>query len=375
MNSSIRRAEVQSKGTQALLKNHFQGVLLDISPRVGKCKIVIDALKETSYLDIVISTPREVVKQVWEHEFKKWGLEYPVKVICSASLKNLKSADILIIDEVHLLSPRQIEEIKRIAPKRLSAVTGSLSAKTELVLAQELGLVTGYRYLLEEAISDGIISDYKINVLRCSLSTEQGSYVVQDSLGLDFLTSEQVEYNMLSTRFNRLRTLALNNSSYYKSKMNTARQRSTLLYKSLSKLDVAKELVDSLERCLVFTTLTQSADFLCKDTYHYKSIEEDKLSKFYSQEIDKLALVGMGSVGLTYPNLKTAVIHQLQSNEETAVQTVLRMCNFDQGKDAEVWITCYRDTVDEEWVNKGLSLFDKSKINYLNYEEWKEVKV
>jgi hypothetical protein len=52
----------------------------------------------------------------------------------------------------------------------------------------------------------------------------------------------------------------------------------------------------------------------------------------------------------------------MKSSEESAIQKVMRMCNMEDDSIAQIYITYYANTVDEEWVKKALIGLDPNKI-------------
>jgi len=142
-----------------------------------------------------------------------------------------------------------------------------------------------------------------------------------------------------------------------------ARKRADLIYTSTSKINKAKNLLASLGRTLVFTTRIDTAEQFC-DAYHSKSTENN-LENFINQNINKLAVVNLGGMGITFPNLKTILFHQLQSNEELAIQKALRACNLDNlNNTAIIYICVYKNTIDESWMHNAISGFNSSKVNF-----------
>jgi hypothetical protein len=98
--------------------------------------------------------------------------------------------------------------------------------------------------------------------------------------------------------------------------------------------------------------------------YHSKSTG-DELTRFMNREINKLGVVEMTSLGITFPDLKVGIFHQMKSSEEMAIQKVLRMCNLEKGSaDARIYVCMYSGTVDEEWVMKALQPFDRGRISF-----------
>jgi superfamily II DNA or RNA helicase len=142
-------------------------------------------------------------------------------------------------------------------------------------------------------------------------------------------------------------------------------KRFNFLYGAQSKVDIAKRIVDRLDRCLVFTARAEQAEYMC-DAYHSKNKKLGNLERFINKDIDKLSVVEMVNMGITIPELKHAVIHQMKSNSEMSLQKVLRMCNLEDDKTAQIYVTVYRNTVDEGWVNSAFSTVNPQKIKRIN---------
>jgi hypothetical protein len=73
-------------------------------------------------------------------------------------------------------------------------------------------------------------------------------------------------------------------------------------------------------------------------------------------------------MGVTIFNLKHAIIHQLNSVEERAIQRILRVMNYEKGNKANIDLLCVKNTVDETWVAKSLSFVPEEKINVIDNE-------
>ena len=58
----------------------------------------------------------------------------------------------------------------------------------------------------------------------------------------------------------------------------------------------------------------------------------------------------------------------MNSSSETGMQSIMRACNYQDGEKAVIYILAYQDTQDEKWVDKAISMFPKSKINYIHYK-------
>ena len=360
------REQIQKKASQLIVSNNFNDIY-ELAPRTGKSKIVLEALNSLNK-KVLIIVPYNSIIDSWNNEIVKWKHDLtktPITLINQRSLNKVNKGefDIICSDEIHTLSNNQMEELKRIGIKPFG-ITGSLSKDTEKELKLQLGLKVNFRYSLEEAINDKIISDYSINVITCNLN-QTDKTITGGNKKKSFLTTEFDHYNYLTSQFNRFKVLAWQDSKFENVKMNFARLRASLLYTCPTKLEIAKKLISKYKRCLVFTTLTDVADKLCENSYHSKS-NGDELDNFLTGKIDKLATVSMLNMGITFSDLKQAVCHQLQSSEELSVQKLLRTMNFDLGKDANIDIIVVNNTVDEQWLNKALLPFDKKKIKYID---------
>ena len=367
------RAKVQNSALESFVKNDFKGYI-DVAPRVGKTYIFIQALKaireKYGLEDVVITVPyNTIITNSWEPEIIKWKLGFSPKVINQRSLNKIKTCDVLLLDEIHSLSENQRKEIQRINPKILLGGSGSISKDTKQVIHDELGLDCIYDYSLEEAINDGIISNYQINIVSCNLDNKYKNFLVKTK-SKEYYTTEQSRYNTLSNMFRKFQYAQYSSHGAEKAKniaikMNFARLRSELIYTCQTKIELAKKIVEKNNRCLLFTTRTKVADEICEKSHHSKNKKEDNLTKFIEGEIGNLGVAQMIQMGITIPDLKVGVFHQMQSNEEAAIQKVLRMCNLEGEKKAEIFIVMLNKTVDEEWVSKAVSPF--KNVKYLDY--------
>lgn len=360
MNLSIRE-EIQEKSRDIAIAHNLTGIL-DISPRVGKSKIAIECIKDIN--SVAIIAPYNSIVDSWQQEYKKWNLSNIPVTLCSRSSDKIPDVDLLIVDEIQTLSDLQIENLKG---KRILGLTGTLGQGTRKKLKKELGLDVIYKYSYEQAIEDRIISDFRINVIECKLD-DKVKYLTGGTKDKPFLTTEKSSYDYLTKQFNRFKILAWNNKKLEAVKMQWASKRANLLYTSNTKYDIAKSIFDKIDRSVIFTTRTEIADRFA-DSYHSKS-EEDNLERFQKEEIDKLAVCQMTNMGITLNRLDTIVVHQLQSNEEMSIQKIMRCCTFEYerpDKVSTIWITVYRDTVDEEWCDKALANVSKHRINYIDW--------
>jgi superfamily II DNA or RNA helicase len=358
----MRRKQIQEEAVKKLLQNKMRG-LLNVAPRVGKTRIVLEALKGQLYKHILVTVPFNIIKESWLKEIKQWELpkEINLKVVNQRSLEkeDLNKYDLIVIDEIHSLSERQMEYLLPYSP--LLGLSGSLSERTQILLKDELDLDVIYYYSIEEAVKDGIISNFNINVVYCELSDHERVSVKTKTKTYE--QTERARYNSLTRYYEDMAFQAKTNRSKGMAKMAAAGKRANFLYSAPTKIALTKFISDKFDRALIFTARIAVADQLAA-SYHSKS-KINTYEQFVNEDINKLAVAQMVQMGVTIPNLKVGIFQQMKSNDESAVQKVLRMCNLEDDKVAEIYICCYKNTVDENWVNNALELLPKDKIKFL----------
>ena len=143
-------------------------------------------------------------------------------------------------------------------------------------------------------------------------------------------------------------------------------QRARAIYGYKSKIELTKKLLSTINgKALVFTGLTSNN--IVSHKYDSKQGDEN-LDLFKEGKIKHLQVVAKVSMGQTIPDLKIGVFHQLKSNSEMMLQKALRMCNYEDGKPAIIYIFVYENTQDEKWVNRAIAMLDPKKIEYIHHK-------
>lgn len=365
------RERIQREAVSKIKDKNYTGILL-VSPRVGKSKTLIDSIIDKKEWNIIVSSPYDTIRENWKEEWKKWGLPQvqealSIGSICHRSLDKIpEGLDLLVIDEVQTLSQKQIDIIKEKKPKRLLGLTGTLNGQSKLNLSSQLSLKPIYEYSIEQAIEDGIISNFEIVIVECEFDDTKKDILSGTKKKSNWAT-EKGHYDFLTKQFEKFRILSWKNPDMEPLKMKYAGDRSRFIYEAKSKFEVVKKIIEKSERCLIFTGLQKIADQLAT-SFHSKSTENN-LEKFIAGDIDKLAVIEMVNMGITIPNLKTAIIHQLKSNSEMSLQKILRMCNLEDDKIAKIYITVFKNSVDSNWVDKALETVNPNKIRRINFKD------
>jgi len=338
--------------------------ILNLCPRFGKIRTSINILEyfKPKIKSVLIAYPDNKIKDSWQADFKDRGyLDANVTYTTHLSLKKYanKKFNLVIIDEIHLLSEAQIEVCKELFDnnEQILGLTGTLASDTERTLEEELDLHVIAHYPIEKAIEEGVIVDYEIKVIRVPLDNT----VMQDYKGKQ--KTEKKHYDELSWVINKMQRDG--NDTMF---MRLARMR--VIQSSLAKTIATKKLLAAHknERVLVFCGTTKIADSLGIPSYHNKSKEKQIFEDFAEGEGNHLAVVKIGNTGVTYKPLDKVIINYFDSNAENLAQKINRCMAMEYNtpdKKAHVYIISSNEDVELKWLDKALEFFDKNKIKYI----------
>jgi superfamily II DNA or RNA helicase len=338
--------------------------ILHLCPRSGKTRTTIRIFCKLQRLlgyipKILICYPDKNIQESWESDFKAVGYNNPnISYVTHVSLhKEVNNHyDMIVCDEIHLLSEKQKRDFKGLMDnnkgKYILGLSGTLSDKTrqELRIALELQVVA--KYSLEEAIRDGIISDYQINVIRVALDNKT-------IVDIKKKRTEKAKYNAISY------VIRAKGQSLF---LSLARMR--IVHNSISKLAATKKLLNQLknERVLVFCANNNVANQLGCKIHTSKSYDQEEFEKFISSNSSSnhFAVCKIGNTGVSFKNLSNIVISAFDSNSQNLTQRICRSLILDDpGKVSNIYIISSDEEVELKWLEKSLEFFDKRKIRYL----------
>ena len=357
MNQELRNQR-QREWCNSYLESKRHSILY-LCPRSGKIFTTINIL-ETFPKDckLLIAYPDSNIKDSWITDFKKRGYDNNnITWSTFASLKKYRDEifDFIILDEIHTLSDNNLNVMIQLLENNKNALglTGTMNKYTELAL-KERGMSVCHRYSIQDAISEEIITDYQITILECNLDTNEIKY---SSKGKN--RTEKQQFDALSWIINKL-------VSEDKETFHLRLNRMRIIQNSIGKADATINLLESLqnERILVFCGNIHISDCLGIESYHSQS-EENTLQQFQNEEFNHLAICKLANTGVTFNKLNKVVINYTDSNSENLCQKILRCMNMDfnnPDKKAEIYIISTNEPVEQKWITKALSFFDKEKI-------------
>jgi superfamily II DNA or RNA helicase len=338
--------------------------ILNLCPRFGKIYTTINILEHLKDdISILIAYPDVKIRDSWEQDFETRGYKNP-NITYTTHLSMHKHAeelyDMVIIDEIHLLSDNQLDAAYQLTLKNkyVLGLTGTLSSWTESELDQRLRLPVICNYSIDQAIQEGVIVDYQITVLKVPLDNQ----VIQPIKGKD--RTEKKHFDATSWVIDKL-------DKEGKNTMMLRLKRMRLIQNSIAKLALTRQLLQKYkdERVLVFCGTTDMADNLGIPSHHSKSGDKEAFKKFAEGEGNHMAVVKIGNTGVTYKPLNKVILNYFDSNAENLAQKVNRCMAMEYNnpdKKADIYIISTNEPVEEKWLNKALEFFDKEKIRVVN---------
>lgn len=334
--------------------------ILYLSPRFGKCRVACIILREyPPDCSILIAYPDGKIKKSWTDEFIKTGYVNPnVTFTTHLSLKKYvdKLFDIVIIDEIQLLSENQIIECSKLLErnKTVLGLTGTLSSSSRNRLWYALQLPVIATYTIEQAISEGVISDYEIEVVTVPLA---------NIIYFPGKESEKKKFDKISYVINKLEREG-KDTKFLRLK------RMRLIQYSNAKIAKTREVIGKYknDRILVFCGLIDVAEKLGIPFYHSKVAQDSAFADFREGRIDKLAVIRIGNSGVTYVPLHRVIINYTDSNPENLTQKINRAMSIEYAtpdKKAMITIISTNEEAELAWIEKALSFFNPEKIKYI----------
>ena len=353
------RQDVQAEAIESLLKSKRSGVA--VSMGVGKTLIGLKHLDSLSAAKVLVVAPKKSIFQSWKDEMVKHSMQHLESSVTFSTYISLNKQDlnydVVYLDECHNLLPSHEPWLDKFQGK-IVGLTGTppkfeRSAKGKLV---NKFCPIRYSYFVDDAVSDGILNDYKIVVHMLKLGTAKN--IMAGGKTKKWPTSELESYSYWCDRIER--------SMNPNETMMLRIQRMKAMMSYPSKEVYAKKLFDSItDKCILFANTQQQAEKLCKHSYHSENPDsEDNLLKFKVGVISKLSAVLQLNEGVNIPELRQGIILHAYGNERKSSQRIGRLLRLNPNETAIVHILCYEGTVDESWVKSALSVFDQTKIIY-----------
>lgn len=346
---------------------------------------------------IFLAVPTEKLRdEGWPDEVRFWygdeGMEMwntCVEAQCYISLHKIRNKhfSLVIMDEIHnitILSNLFFKQNTYTAVMGLTATVPDAKRDPDKHLIIQSIAPVVFVYTLDQGVEDGTVADFRINVVYATLDAVTRN-ITAGTKAKPFLTTEKGQYEYLTTKIDKMfvqqgqlkqsiqQPFADPSLSKDLDKLETRIQfdllaRTRFIYNLPSKTRLAARMMKQLvpnKRTIIFCGSIAQSKILCGDeVYNSKENTDSKFEKFKAGEGQFLGVVNAANEGHNIANLDQALIVQVNSNERHLVQRIGRAVRAREGHVADIWIICVRGTVDEKWVEKALTNFNKDKIFY-----------
>lgn len=348
----------QGEAKEAYLASNRKSIL-NCAPRFGKIKTTIEIMKELGVERPLISFPRNDIAEGWKSDFKKFGFDVEVDYVTFTSMKKKIEGDydFFVIDEIQEASSNQMkvmDYLVSIDTLPCVGLSGTITATTEKDIIRGLGLTICYKYEIDKAVAEGILSDYHIYVHQVDLDNKIGYCGAKKKTEKEYFKA----------------LVAVKDKMKGQQKWFMEMKQINVLQNSISKLEKTKELIDKYrsERLLIFTGLTEIADKLGVPVYHSKSKDRKLFLDFCAGIGDHCATVNMLQAGITVLPIDKGIVNYFSGAPEATTQKICRFLGTEMqrpNKKAEIHLVSSKEKFELFRLQTALSFFESSKITYL----------
>lgn len=358
------RDQLQKEAVQHYLDGNAK-TCFNISVRFGKTRLGIMIMQALKAKRVLILYPEVNIKKAWEDEFEKMGWK-PEEVVYSTYIslikQNNEKYDFIVGDEIHKASDNALWNLDSILNinNRFLGLSGTYSDKTKDQLLEHCNLRISHEYNTEAAIEDNIVANYEVNVI--TFNVDDVNQYLKKTKYKQWMTTEAKELAYLTKVLDAAKASgrdmkfpALNRMRFI-NKLSSLKRNTQILMHHLKD-----------KRYLLYGADTDFVDGLGIPTHHSKNIKEDNLKKFQDGEINQLGLVQLASQGVTFKNLDTVIITNINSNSENLFQKLGRTLLLDSSKVSQIYILCTSESFQKKWLDASLKDVPREKITYKNF--------
>lgn len=351
--------EIQQKALEAV--GDKKRCSVGVSMGVGKTLIGLKHMAKNYTEDcrFLVVAPKKSIFQSWLDDAKKFNLGYLLEHIEFSTYLSLSKKDtdydVVYLDECHSLLLTHEPWLYSYQGKILGLTgTPPKMENSEKGKMMDQFCPIAYKYVVDSAIDDRILNDYRI-VLH-GIDLEKGKTLKVEKNGKVWFTSEEATYDYWTNRLDNAK------SAKEVQIMRIMRMKAIMGFPSKEKY--AASLFKSIDdKCILFANTHEQADKLCTHSYHSSNPNSEvNLDKFKKGEIKKLSAVLQLNEGVNIPDLKQGIILHSYGNERKSSQRIGRLLRLNPDDTSTVHILYYRDTIDIQWVRRAIEDFDQDKI-------------
>ena len=375
--------------------------LLELATGTGKSKMAIEKVrsKVTNNFNTLVVVPRNVHKQNWDIEFKKWWPKHPLSITYTTyvSFPKYKGKwDFVIFDECHHLSERCREALCDfdIGHSVLLSATVSKNLKDEL--KEVFDNLVSYKKDLRDVIEEEILPDPKVylwpldlntglpteavwknskakgKLIECSWAT-RWSYIKQTVCPVKIYCTERQYYSDLHSQIEYWKKRYMNTRSLVAKNKWLRLCNDRLKWLSDKKIKYIYQILSSLSkyRTLTFCNSIEQTELLGKYCINSKNTESiQHLEDFNNGKVDHITACNMLNEGMNLVNCQVGIYANLNSSEAIIKQRMGRLLRH---PNPVIIVPYFKNTREEELVQTMLEDYNPKLVTTIR--DISEIKV
>lgn len=359
------KSEIQSDALKLVLPLHRAGVGMSMGS--GKTLLGLRHMDAnySEFARFLVVAPKVSIFEEWKSQAKEHGLPHLIEHIEFTTYLSLQKKDhdydVVYLDECHSLLESHDSWLSQYHGKILG-----LTGTPPKYKGSEKGKMVDkycpivYKYVTDSAVKDKILNDYRIIIHTLGLNPLK-TMPMTSKAGKTWYASELDTYNYWCNRLDAAST------KKEEQIMRVMRMKAIMGFPSKEKL--ASILLNKItDKVILFANTQEQADKFGIASYHSNNPKSDEnLNAFKEGSITKLSAVLQLNEGVNVPNLKQGIIMHAYGNERKASQRIGRLLRLNPKETSTIHILCYKNTIDEYWVQQALEGFDQNKISF-NHE-------
>ena len=388
------RKEVQRE----ILSIKNNAILCELPTSFGKSKIGIDLAMRNNPSNILIVVPRLVLIENWKQEFIKWGFEEYINKLTFSTYVGLNKHidsiwDCVIFDEVQHLSARCIEFVSTMIIQKAILLSATVSKDMKWNLKELFHDLYIYTVKMKDAIDNDILPDPRVFLIPLSLDNTKSVHtiiehpkakIIKECLYKDrwqYIKDKGIQVHIKCTEVQYILDLD-NKIEFWKRRYMQSRNEGIkakwlflagqrLKFLSSIKNPLILTLLEKLknQRVLTFCSSIEQTETLGKNCINSKNKDASTiLNKFNNKRIKHITACNMLNEGMNLVDCRVGLYANLNSSDIIIKQRLGRILRH---KDPIIIIPYYRNTREEELVDKMLEDYNPELVKTIEINEFK----
>lgn len=375
--------------------------LLELATGTGKSKMAIEKVrsKVTNNFNTLVVVPRNVHKQNWDAEFKKWWPKHPLSITYTTyvSFPKYKGKwDFVIFDECHHLSERCREALCDFDISHSVLLSATVSKNLKDELKEVFDNLVSYKKDLRDVIEEEILPDPKVylwpldlnaglptesvwknpkakgKLIECSWAT-RWNYIKQTAYPVKIYCTERQYYSDLHSQIEYWKKRYMNTRSLVAKNKWLRLCNDRLKWLSDKKVKYLYQLLSFLSkyRTLTFCNSIEQTELLGEYCINSKNAESVQyLEDFNNGKVDHITACNMLNEGMNLVNCQVGIYANLNSSEAIIKQRMGRLLRH---PNPVIIVPYFKNTREEELVQTMLEDYNPKLVTTIR--DISEIKV